>query len=341
VQKNNRISNVYLNILVSHIKRSSVDYPNILKKLSLSDYIDKPVGNNGSIDQEFFLHLLHQCEDIFSDKLFSAQAGKFIHPNDFGILGLVLMNCPTYGDAIDLAYRYQYLVNDALFRTPMKDGSVLMSRINDADFDEEFIRPYAELETSMLVHFSHFITGYFFSKVPITICFRHAPSVSLHRYENLFQTSLKFKQDFNEFVMHEIVHQTPLYGANADVHQMLMGKVDDLRNLNGDEQTFLNKVASFIQTKIIYGVPTLNECATAFEISESTLKRRLQSSGMNFQQMIDHVRFSVAKNILENERLSMEDVSCMLGFSSTSAFTRSFKRWSGVTPLRYRNSLLQ
>jgi AraC-like DNA-binding protein len=335
----NGISNIYLNLLVIHIKRKSVNASEVLKALNLSDYLYNPVDKNGSIDQTEFLDMLHKAEEIFEDKLFSAEVGSYIHPNDFGILGMILMNCPTYGEAIDLGYRYQYLVNDTLSRYPYKNGSIVLSRIDDADLSAEYVRPYAELEFSMLVSFSHFLTGAFFNKVPITVCFRHKRSESIKRYEEIFKTAIKFSQEFNEFNMHEIVLKTPVYGANSQVLNMLMGKVKEMEDVKGVSQTFVNRVIVFVQTKIIHGVPLLQDCAQAFDMSESTFKRRLAESQMSYQGIVDHVRFSIAKNVLANKKISIEDVSCILGFSSISSFSRSFKRWSGVAPIKYRREI--
>lgn len=333
----NGISNIYLNLLVTHIKRKSVNASQILKELNLEAYLYKSVDKDGSTDQELFLDILHKTEEIFDDKLFSAETGSYIHPNDFGILGLILMNCPTYGDAIDLGYRYQHLVNESLSRYPYRDGHTILSRINDTNLSAEYVRPYAELEFSMLVSFSHFLTGDFFSKVPITLCFRHKKAVSENRYKEIYKTEIKFSQDYNEFNMHEIVCKTSLYGANPQVLNMLMGRVEDIEHVRGVQQSFLNKVIVFVQTKIIHGVPLLQDCALAFDMSESTFKRRLAESNMSYQHVVDHVRFSIAKNVLENKNLSIEDVSCILGFSSISSFSRSFKRWSGISPMKYRS----
>lgn len=333
------ISNIYLNLFVTHIKRKTVNSSKILKKLDLHEYIYNPVDKNGSIEQKKFLDILHESEKIFDDKLFSAEVGSYVHPNDFGIFGLILMNCSNYGDAIDLGYRYQHLVNESLSRYPHRDGCMVLSRINDSDLSAEYVRPYAELEFSMLVSFSHFLTASFFKKVPITVCFRHKKAASLERYESIFKTSLKFSQNYNEFNMHEVVLKTPLYGANPQVFSMLMGKVSDIENVRGVQQSFLNRVMVFVQTKIIHEVPLLHECAAAFDMSESTFKRRLSDSNMSYQNIVDHVRFSIAKNVLENQELSIEDVSCLLGFSSISSFSRSFKRWSGMAPLKYRSEL--
>jgi AraC-like DNA-binding protein len=48
------------------------------------------------------------------------------------------------------------------------------------------------------------------------------------------------------------------------------------------------------------------------------------------------VRFEFAKSALEAGDCSAAEISLQLGFSEPSAFFRTFKRWSGKTPGKYR-----
>jgi AraC-like DNA-binding protein len=41
---------------------------------------------------------------------------------------------------------------------------------------------------------------------------------------------------------------------------------------------------------------------------------------------------------LDNTRMSVEAVAEALGFAETASFSRAFKRWKGVSPLRFRRS---
>ena len=55
--------------------------------------------------------------------------------------------------------------------------------------------------------------------------------------------------------------------------------------------------------------------------------------------MLDGVREMVAKQYIENPMNRMSDIAFLLGFSEQSAFSRAFKKWTGKSPVEYRNSL--
>jgi AraC-like DNA-binding protein len=67
-------------------------------------------------------------------------------------------------------------------------------------------------------------------------------------------------------------------------------------------------------------------------MSESTLQRRLANEGCRYQQLLDQVRYRLAKEYLVGTTLPVAEIACLLGFSDTTNFRRAFKRWSHGTP---------
>ncbi len=85
-------------------------------------------------------------------------------------------------------------------------------------------------------------------------------------------------------------------------------------------------------------LPTFEELAYQLNMSERTLRRRLDREGTSYQRIKDQQRRELAISLLENEELTVSDVAELLGFSDPSAFHRSFKRWTGRAPGDYRRS---
>ncbi|MDS4013457.1 MAG: helix-turn-helix domain-containing protein [Candidatus Accumulibacter sp.] len=44
----------------------------------------------------------------------------------------------------------------------------------------------------------------------------------------------------------------------------------------------------------------------------------------------------MARRYLDDPARSVTEITFLLGFSEQSAFTRAFRRWSGMTPSAYR-----
>jgi AraC-like DNA-binding protein len=66
------------------------------------------------------------------------------------------------------------------------------------------------------------------------------------------------------------------------------------------------------------------------------LNRRLEEQNCTFQGLVDEIRFEIARQLLENTRMSMSNIAVTLDYSDASAFTRAFRRWSGMAPTVWR-----
>ena len=51
--------------------------------------------------------------------------------------------------------------------------------------------------------------------------------------------------------------------------------------------------------------------------------------------MLDDVRFQVARELLASD-IALDDIAATLGYSTVTPFMRTFRRWSGTTPGRWR-----
>ena len=87
------------------------------------------------------------------------------------------------------------------------------------------------------------------------------------------------------------------------------------------------------------GEATLARVGKRLGMSGRTLQRRLDEQQLEFRTVVDQVAGELAKRYLQDRALAIAEVAFLLGFADQSAFTRAFKRWTGVTPGRWRARL--
>ena len=56
---------------------------------------------------------------------------------------------------------------------------------------------------------------------------------------------------------------------------------------------------------------------------------------MTFERILDELRQKTAREYLADGRLTVSQIAHALGFADPAAFSRAFKRWTGVSPRTY------
>lgn len=84
--------------------------------------------------------------------------------------------------------------------------------------------------------------------------------------------------------------------------------------------------------------PTLERMAELESVSPRTLIRHLRQEGVTYQQLLDTVREELACWLLVQTNLSVESIAEKLGYQDTSNFSRTFRRWLGITPRAFRSA---
>ncbi len=84
-------------------------------------------------------------------------------------------------------------------------------------------------------------------------------------------------------------------------------------------------------------IPNISYFSDFMNISSRSLIRKLQAEGRSFSSIIESWRFKKAICSMENKPLSVKELANSLGYANHSNFVRAFKRWTGVSPTKYRD----
>lgn len=78
------------------------------------------------------------------------------------------------------------------------------------------------------------------------------------------------------------------------------------------------------------------QVAEALHMNLRTFQRRLQDEECCFRELLDQARHALCCRYLNNEQLSMGEISYLLGFANVSNLYRAFRRWRQEAPGEYR-----
>lgn len=96
------------------------------------------------------------------------------------------------------------------------------------------------------------------------------------------------------------------------------------------------QVVRLLGPQLRHGEPELSAIASQLQLPVWTLQRRLENEGSSYRQLLQETRHALATSYLRDTRLSIAEIAWQLGFSSSEAFQRAFKRWQAQTPGQFR-----
>lgn len=101
---------------------------------------------------------------------------------------------------------------------------------------------------------------------------------------------------------------------------------------------FKKQVEDAVEPLLASGELNIDRVARELGMSRQTLYRRLKAEGVTFEGIVDAKRRSLAIRLLSIHRISVKAAAYKLGFSDPAAFSRAFKRWTGVSPSLFRTA---
>lgn len=102
------------------------------------------------------------------------------------------------------------------------------------------------------------------------------------------------------------------------------------------DDSFSAKVRSVLVEILPAGKSGIEDVATMLGMSRRSLQRKLKEENTTFQKQLNHVKELLAKNYIQNTRLSSEDIAYLLGYQDINSFFRAFSLWTGKTVTEYK-----
>jgi AraC-like DNA-binding protein len=174
---------------------------------------------------------------------------------------------------------------------------------------------------------------------PTEVRFPHARPGDLSEYRRFFgDATLRFGEGGISMLLPAQLLDLPLVEANPGLCEVLVRHATDLLERMPATERFTDRVRELIVAELQGGDPSAEAIARRLRMSASTLHRRLRDAGTSHRQLRDALRAELAERYLAEPGVSVTEVAFMLGFSEASAFHRAFKRWTGKTPVAFRQA---
>jgi AraC-like DNA-binding protein len=270
------------------------------------------------------------------DRAFGVELGASFQARDLGLLGYAIYFSSTLSGALRRVVRYGSLVNEAVsFRFERPGAHHIL--VAEYPFSPEWgLRQAIDARVAGLVAVAREITGV--GLVPASAAFAYDRPPSTLDHSRFFRCPITFGAPRTKLSLRARDLQLPVPHGDEHVAGYLSEYAETLlRTLTGGG-TVTDSVHSAIWASLSDRCPTLAGTAAALRLPARTLQRRLAEEGTSFTAELDYVRSQMARALLRDRSLPIEEIAFLLGYEEPSSFYRSFRRWTGRTPDQYRRS---
>jgi AraC-like DNA-binding protein len=285
-----------------------------------------------------YLELLEICADLLADPQFGLKFGAHYEPRHAGVVGNVALASRTIGEAFETIGRYLPTMVDATVHgVEVSDGIVFVYSyyINPLMMSYRQKGDWAIAFACNLMRVGLGDPRWTPQEVLLPQLADETPAERRTRAE-IMGDNIRVGHPWAGIRFDAGLLKRPMATADAMI-ESLMRHYGDLRLAALPEQRGeIEQLRREIARVLVKGEAGIDHFAKASGTSVRTLQRRLKDVGVNYSDLQNDVRKTLALNLLENETLALAEIAFSLGYSEVSAFNHAFRRWVGQSPGHYR-----
>jgi AraC-like DNA-binding protein len=252
-----------------------------------------------------------------------------------GVVGYSLKYSGTLRRALERLARYSRIVSQTV-RMALDEGPgrVEVTFARDAPFD--VLRHPIDARLSSLITMLRSLTQGELN--PMEVCFPYPRPATTVEYERVFRASLRFGAPAARLVLHPSDVDRPVTTGDEELNRYLDQYAETVLRKLARVDSVAKEVLRTLWQQLSGGPLDLPSTARHLGLSARTLQRRLHDEETSFGVLLDAFRREASVRLLRDRGLAVEEVAFMLGYSEPSTFYRAFRRWTGLTPRRFRLS---
>lgn len=158
-------------------------------------------------------------------------------------------------------------------------------------------------------------------------------------FEAIFHSAVEFNQPANSIVFSKTFLTKTVVRSQNKLPALLTNAPHCFLSHYRQDNSIAEQVRKILLQSEDYSQFKLLAISQQLNTSTATLTRKLKAESTSFMEIKDRTRKHKAMALLRAAELPIAEISYRLGFSEASAFTRAFKKWTGDSPVEYRNRL--
>lgn len=271
---------------------------------------------------------------LSGDPLFGLHFGASAQLAALGVVGAVIGSSATVGEAISLAAGMTPLLTNLFTLDAEQKSRFFTLNFRPAKGVDTTAAAFRQVLDFFMVFTVQELDGLLLAKVQPDAVYMGHGGDHVAAYEQAFRC--RPVQRKGQYVLRfpRALWNEQILTADYETQAWHMQQVQALLQ-QGPAGATATKVYTYLMANAYLGIPPLEAVAAGFNLSARSLQRKLKEEGTGYQQVADQVRLALAAQYLSSGAYPVKEISGLLGYNEVSAFTRAFKKWTGVAPSAY------
>jgi AraC-like DNA-binding protein len=282
-----------------------------------------------------FVDILEYCAGLFDDPLFGLRLGLSQDADVYGSVTALCRVAPTFRAAMQCFVDYIPVAHSpdaALELVEIGETAQLRWTVrSDLGLNEQANFQALALNLKLL----QMLGGPSFHPSDITLTTDRRLR-GLTEIEPLLGYPIKFQAAHNAIAFPVKLLDQSLTGSDRLSFRLLGGYLARLKIVN--RENTVERVQSYVRGALPAGNCAIERCAEQMGVSVRTLQIRLANHNVRYVDLVEAQREKLARIYLTQTRMPLDEVAERLGYGEQTSFGRAFKRWTGVTPQKFRSA---
>lgn len=298
---------------------------------------DTPPDPKHMIEDRVYYDLLERIADDMDVTDLPLRTGASMRCDDYGAVGLAWKAAPTLRGSYTRVTRYARLWTSVVEYElqPTDNGTLFLLHRTGVRRLGLRLSNEATLASAVAISREVSPTGF----APKQVYLKHPAPADTTAHRAYFNCPVSFDAGRDALLLSDESLAQPTRLGDEGITRFLLSHLDaELAALQAAEDTLATRARATIARALSEGVPRMDDIARSLGLSARSFHRRLAEEGLSYQGITDDTRRELAEGMLAEDRHSLSEIAFLTGFSEQSAFTRAFKRWTGLTPAQYRKA---
>lgn len=277
--------------------------------------------------------LLLRVIRLIDDPALGIAAGAAQSPVSWGLPGLLMHTFPTLGEAVQFALQYQIEAGALLEHRLEKSGDAVHIVVSPKYFDKPVEAYLIEEGLAGALAVGRYLLGEPVRPLRVEMSFPEAGHAEACR--KFFRCPVAFGCGESRMTLAARWLAAPLHGYDPVTCSALREQLLPLLARPTGPHDLVATVAGRMRASV-GDLPVQTALAKTVNLSERTLRRRLQAQSVSYRGLRDEARYELARDLLRHSSMSISEIAAAAGYADPRAFRRAFRRWSGMLPTAFR-----